>query len=432
MLRIIPLKCVSAKLINTSRSICLIMQTDWHRQLMDNMGLGSKTCTSCSGIDTVTKSISNNNLSCLCSRCGCSYTFSLLKIIKKIFYLDQNFLSNAYKNKSTDFSKRADRIHRLAKQQLIICPFSDAHDQEAHLFRECKQLLGYIRNISRNKRFYPATKIMEQQLINAYYSFLNNEPNKSELILSNAIAPCIHDWDNSFRFDMLYSISDFMPQHAYETSKINFVNKIIGDDVLPQWRKSQSSFANDFTLEVRDHAIFLIRGYYNSILSVDIQTILESEECRIINTLLTLNAKEIDMNDRMNSVIAFLKSKHFENVPYINTAAGLWAQLKKEIKQRQFLTEQTKIDNINKQTRGLPADIEHLSVFAPYCDAIFTERRMARYLREWQNHELCSLCGDNSRVFSIDNWSEFDLYLDEIEENATSDMKDELNIVFGG
>lgn len=77
---------------------------------------------------------------------------------------------------------------------------------------------------------------------------------------------------------------------------------------------------------------------------------------------------------------------------------------------------------------GIPADIEHLSVFAPYCDAVFTEKTMARYLAEWAQH---SLGGYTFKVFSANNWADFDAYLDEIEHAVSAEMKEELEIVYG-
>jgi hypothetical protein len=386
------------------------------------MSLGSINCGFCLKKGTVTKSTSNNYLTTYCSKCRKTCNFPLLKISKKIIYLDQNFISNAYKMKSDLFLKRANRIQELSKKQLIICPYSDAHDKETYLFHEREQLAEYIRQLSRNKRFYPQSKIEEQQVINGYYSYLNNEPSKTNLTLSHAIDSKVHYWDDSLSTSLIYSICDFMQPNGFKTSKMQFVNSMI-ENALPLWRKSQTSFESDFKLEVKDHAKYLLLGYLNAAKSSDIQTILESEDYRIIKTLL-----DIDREKDINCIIDFLESQYFESIPYVNTSAGLWTHLKKEIKQKQYLTDQTKGDNLIRQLRGIPTDIDHLSVFAPYCDAVFTERRMARYLREWHENPLCKY---KFRVFSIDNWTEFDNYLDEIEESMSKNMKEELEFVFG-
>jgi len=48
---------------------------------------------------------------------------------------------------------------------------------------------------------------------------------------------------------------------------------------------------------------------------------------------------------------------------------------------------------------------------------------MARYLKTWKEHQLGEY---PCKIFSADNWDEFDNYLDSMESEMPSDMQDEL------
>ena len=72
-------------------------------------------------------------------------------------------------------------------------------------------------------------------------------------------------------------------------------------------------------------------------------------------------------------------------------------------------------------------DIDAISIYGPYSDAIFVDREMHRWLgdKEAQIIEKYSL-----NIFSVENWEEFHSYLDGIENNCSEDVKMFLPIVY--
>lgn len=390
------------------------------------MAFGSRNCSYCSSIASIGKNISSNSLECTCHNCGKGYILSLLPLKKEIIYLDQNFFSNACKKKPPEFLKRADRLSDLAIKQLVICPYSEAHDKETHFGSKSKNLWEFIKKTSRGKRFYLQTKIERQQLINAYISFLRNDPKKVGLNLYDAITPNIHDWDETLRVEVDWSVTNIITPILLKQTKKRFTDGFL--NALPQWRNSVTTFEEDYNLEIRHRAYFLLEPYLRLSASRDIQQILESESYGRINTLLDIGGGNI--SERLNKIISFLNSEYFSNIPYINISAGLWAIIKREIKEKRWLpAHATNHKRIEAKIQGINEDINHLTVFAPYCDAIFTEKTMARWLNEWCHH---ALGGYKLKVFSVSNWSDFDTYLDEIEKNVSQEMKEELEIVYGG
>lgn len=77
--------------------------------------------------------------------------------------------------------------------------------------------------------------------------------------------------------------------------------------------------------------------------------------------------------------------------------------------------------------QGFANDIEHMSVFAPYCDAMLTEKTLRKYLNRWHT-ESASLYRFN--VYSVDNKDDLINYLDSIENGITHEMKEELEIAY--
>lgn len=388
----------------------------------------AKNCTFCSSVDTLRTMVSNNCLRCTCSKCGSRYNFPLLKLQKKIIYLDQNFFSHWYNNKEPKFIEIGECLHRLSRKQLIICPYSDAHDKETHLCLEkAPGLWDFIRAVSRGKRFYDREKILETQLINAYISFVRNEPPGYKMDLADAIESTVHDWDQSSRVDVSFSVTNFMPKNSLNDFKRQVTDLMI--KALPQWRDSKNSLKQDYDLEIKDSAYILIGKFFKALKSTDFQAMLESEEFNMICMLLKLDVdkQQVIINEeneivRLKQILSFVRSEHFKYIPNIDISSSLWALLKEEVKNKQFPTK-----NIERKVRGIAFDIEHLSIFAPYCEAIFTEKKMAGWL---EKRKKCCAGNYAFEVFSAANCDDFKNYLDKIEKGMSSKMLDELEFAY--
>lgn len=387
------------------------------------MSFGSKICGCSPKIETIIKTVCNNTLTCRCRVCGYFYELSLMPIKKKIIYLDQWVFSQITKN---SFAFK-DRLETLAQKQVIVCPYSDVHDKETHLAGPelAPKLCDTIRILSRNKRFKHQSSIKEQQILNAFCSYIAGGPVKYQLDLNDAIGSSIHDWDRSMRVDLAYSLAEFQGIDALQKQKTISIQLV--QEMLPFLRKSRGKFNDYYKYELEEHENVLL----SAIESLRVKDLIETsmnENCRIINTLLLVNGGENDIDGRIEEIKNFLKSNYFANVPYVNISSALWAFIREEVATNRFLTVNSKLENIKKDIRGIVFDIEHLSVFAPYCDLIYIEKRMAKWLSNW--------CQDPRggylvKIYSPDNKDEFSAHLEEIESSISSNMVNELKIVFG-
>jgi len=384
---------------------------------------GSRTCGVCKVPNGVQKTITNNVLRCFCTTCGESYTLPLLEIKKKVIYLDQNFFSSLIKDNNNSFINLVvQKLQGLSSKQLIICPYSELHDFESHLISNGSELFKAIKLMSRGKRFYLSSQIKERQILNAYRSFLKKGSNIYNLQLYEAIEPGVHDWTPSWLIDTNFTLTNLKSPSIIREEKELFATHFI--EALPKFHETRISLMDLFKKEVRAQAKCLMQNYLRVKNSVDIDEIVNSEELRIISAMMSIDNEPKDDTYKIQQILIFLTSSYFENIPYIHIASGLWAAKIKEIASGSMPS------NFEKQKelmRGFSNDIEHMSVFAPYCDAMLTEKTLMKYSNRWRT-ESSSLYKFN--VYSVDNKEALMKYLDSIEDSVTREMKEELKIAY--
>lgn len=384
---------------------------------------GSRTCGVCKVNNAVQKTISNNMLKCICTICSKSYSLSLLHNKKKVIYLDQNFFSSLIKDNNDSFiSLIVQKLQHLSRLQLIICPYSDLHDFESHLMSNGSELFKAIKLMSRGKRFFLSSHIKERQILTAYRSFLNKGSNIYNLQENEAIGVDVHDWDSSLHVETDFTLTKFISPSAIRGEKELFATKFT--EVLPNLHKLSLTIIELFKREIRAHAKYLIQNYWIAKNSNVLDTIVNSAELKIISAMMHIDDISKDDASKIDQILAFLTSTYFENIPYIQTASGIWAIKINEIANGPLPS------NLEKQQlamRGFSYDIEHMSIFAPYCNAVLTEKTIRKYLNRWHS-ESSSLYRFN--VFSPNKKEELINYLDNIENSITREMKEELEIAY--
>ena len=79
--------------------------------------------------------VTHNTLRRGCNSCNQWDIYNLPDLNKKVIYLDQFFLSHAFRMQERPFIDAVERIKDLAAKQLVVCPFSTIHTKETHLWR---------------------------------------------------------------------------------------------------------------------------------------------------------------------------------------------------------------------------------------------------------------------------------------------------------
>ena len=134
-----------------------------------------------------------------------------------------------------------------------------------------------------------------------------------------------------------------------------------------------------------------------------------------IMTMLMLDAG--DDTAHMAQVRDFLLSAHFRAAPSIDVATRLFAVLRKLARAGRGL----------KRLGGVLDDVNAMASFAPYCDSVFVDREMRRWMVD-SDAQIGERYG--VRIFSADTWEDFDTYIGTLEEESRN-LKNTLQFVYG-
>ena len=369
--------------------------------------------------------VNDNVLNRGCNVCGKWTRIYLPDISKRIIYLDQFFLSHAFRQQEKPFVEAAKRIEDMAHRQLLVCPFSSVHTDETHLWRHDQQqnLYRFIKQTARGHKFTQAYDIKLTQMVRAFEAFIANDNILQTINSKDAFRDNVHRWDDYFWIDLRPILGDL---DAMRRGKADSVAELVG--LFPQWSQLNSTFLEDVRSEAFGYGRELFNQYvamafrmatsgdFSDYLTASINTI-------FVQTLIHFDEKSMDIYDRLRRIVSFFRSDYFVATPYVEVSCGLFAVLRKMVKNGAFKNPA----KAQKKLAGLYYDSECISVFGPYCDAMFIDRAMM----QWCNDpEAMVLSKHNTKVFSVEVWDEFHRFLDRIEADAPNEIDKYLTMVY--
>ena len=131
---------------------------------------------------------------------------------------------------------------------------------------------------------------------------------------------------------------------------------------------------------------------------------------------------EIDIQNRLNRIIQFFNSKYYYEVPCEYISSGLFAALKQKVKNGHYVNE----EKAEKKLSGIFYDIRFISIYAPYCDAMFIDNPMIDLVK---GPKLNLEERFNTIFFARKNWDEFMDYLTKIKEQKSQEIDWGLSLV---
>ena len=326
---------------------------------------------------------------------------------KKIIYLDQNFISNAFKDKNPLFSNVKNKILDLSAKQLIICPYSEIHEMEVHLWKlkleDKKKLWNLIRKIFQGNKFYDRTDIKAKQFRRAVAAFISQQRMKYRMDVEEAVDIAMYEVGT----EALAIEPCFVDTPTLQLNKQNATNFLVNK--ISEWQKHPNlSFEEDYLVETdeirKQLCNWCTQGTIGSIISNNGHL---PEITSIFSTLMPLVGTSEKNND--NSILKFFNSENFSSIPFVRMQGYLYAMLKQKIRSGWLKKQSNAIEHLS----GIWFDIEFISVYAPYCEAIFTDRAMYNLLKEssLKQPDLFSF-----KIFSVANLKEFDDYLNSLKQ----------------
>lgn len=338
-----------------------------------------------------------------CRACRYSEEIPLPKLSKKVIYLDQFFFSGAFRDKDARFAEAAELIKKAAASQLLVAPYSSVHEDETFQWRGFDgrtkdDLMKFIKATSRGHEFEPSYRVEEGQVIQAFRAFTQNGPDDFHLRRKTALRSDVNEWENYFRVEVGFYRGDI---DLIRKLKTQSVDQLI-DGVFPSWRNGTSSFQDHVNLELADAGRFYIKFYIDYVArlaSGDYAAIFDSPiVSKVVKSMLEILPGEQDLGSKIALIKRFFASKHFANIPNHWISARIFAVLREQVRNGAY----SRPDEAKRRLSGLLQDVNHISFYAPYVDAIIVDQPMASIINDGRL--------DISRrygvaTFSLNNWN---------------------------
>lgn len=347
-------------------------------------------CPSCGGKQRFGNvSVLRDHVTRGCLSCNYSTEVWLPRVRKRILYLDQFFFSSAFRERDARFVEAAARIRHISRLQLLVAPFSSIHEDETHQWRGCDgktkdALMEFIKATSGGHEFERAYNVERTQIERAFQAFLAGEPSTFTLREGDAFYGNIHEWEDYFRIDVDGYFGNI---EFFREGKRRSVDGLVG--LFPDWRRSTDSFDQHVAVEIHDAA-----------------------ECYDVQSGLYSLSDELPPEDRMRRIRDFFKSQYFSDIPHQWLSARLFATLRDMVKGGAY----PKPDDAMQRLSGFFEDVKHISIYAPYCDAIVMDKAMASLVAN-PRVDLENRYG--VKVFSVNNWEQLLAWLEALESGMS-------------
>lgn len=362
--------------------------------------------------------VTRNRLFRGCNACNYREHLPLPQLRKRVIYLDQNFLSHAFRRGTTSFVDAANKIKALAQKQLVVCPWSNVHEIESHIWRDtrAKDLWEFIKQTARGHKFKQPSEIKLHQAQRLFDLAQRGQPFDSAISRADGLDRDIDDWDDYFWIDVGRFTDD--PERV-RVNRARSHDQLIS--ALAVWRANPKPFEAELLEEAAVYArdLWLIYvKWMQACATGSIDDMLNaSDEVLIVQGLMARAAGDDDFMGQARRVAQFLGSAHFRATPYLDIASRLFAVLRKL----------ARAGRGDKRHAGVFGDINAVATYAPYCDAVFLDREMRRWTLD-DDGQIARRYG--FKVFSAETWAEFDDYLAEIDQGA-AELSPDLAKVYG-
>jgi len=394
-------------------------------------------------------SIHDNHYSRRCKKClfpnrtESGGGFPLPELNKKIIYIDQFAISNMMKalNPQTKTYKEGtldefwirvfDRLARLCKLQLIICPFSGFHTNESLLSPYFEHLKRMYELLSYGISFYNHKKIKISQIYNHAKNWISGE---GEKLLNLDVHSVVHGKINAWQDRVLISMN-----WQYDIDCIDNLRKTREkthkefSEIFKRWQSEKNKTFDDwFEEESMGFGRAIIRNYLSyekrieeifkgdiEITEKNMNVLFPPLSAGIIDSIHDAFRKRgIKNSDIWPKTFEYLTSPSLKDVPFLKIYSMLVASIA-----RKAAAGRKKPPN-----QGMANDIEIISVLLPYCDAMFIDNECHNYLKE---QPLCDAIDYGTVFYSQKTKDEFLNYLDEIELKTTKGHFEKVDEVYG-
>jgi len=399
-------------------------------------------CPKCQSNQYGLLNISRNRYTRRCKICWNTESYSLPKIKKKIFYLDQFAISNMMKainplsianrkGKIDSFWRDLfEKLDVLCKLQILICPYSYIHTQESIVSSHFEKLRSMYQLLNCNVSFQDLSYIHRFHIYEHAKWWIKGqkEPFKPNLDRKTVFYRPVDVWSERYSISVNFRMTDKMVDEIRKSRK-----KTYGaiKEVFEQWQKdSDKDFHFWFKEEILGFGKAIIKQYSDYLsFHIRIRMGLESptlgaflppESSYLIHMLQDLFRNEgVKENELWDKTVEYLQSPSLELIPFNCISAMMYAA----IARRAAHGGQKKPPN-----QGTANDIEVISTLMPYCDAMFIDKECHSILNE---KPLRSKLNFGTQLFSMRNKEYFIEYLEKLKDEIPDEHIKIIHEVYG-
>lgn len=415
----------------------------WDPRMM--VGPPYTECLNCHQEQFGTLSISKNHWTRRCRNCLKDATTRLPALQKRIIYVDQMVLSNMAKaldpvwratRKAQDpyWLDLFDQLERLVKLQVVVCVESPIQDEESAVTPYVDTLRRLREYFSAMVQFESRTIVMQHQLYRALAAVEAGLPVTLETYLGGGAHDVIHgrldQWGDRMQISVNFKTSAEEIQ-GYRSSRDEVENALV--TIWARWLAQRGRRFEDWYDEERRAIYPTWMEFYEKhvqrlerqmgrvgISAEEVESLIPSTTVMVVSGLIQhfrdAGCSLLEAHVRLR---VFFASEAAIGAPANDISALLWAALA-----RKAVSGQKKIPN-----RGTLNDINAISSYLPYCEALFVDDQFAGLLRD--EPLLSKIRPYGSRIFSNRTRGEFLAYLLQIEAGAPADHLARVTAVYG-
>ena len=377
------------------------------------MKIGQPTkCPFCKKVSYYISLIEQGLCTKKCRSCQIQDRLELPKIQKKVIYLDQFVLSKIMmslngNHPSHEKILKADgdfwimlfkKLDRLTRAQLIICPKSFVHHNESMLFEGYFTCIREIYDhLSCGIMFGHREKIKDNQILHDFSNFLQGKQDSTICLYPECVTSLtLNNWVTQLGTPI--TLNPFTDEYQYIKSSQDGQYKKF-KILIEKWRDPKNKL--------------LIKDLLDRELQASMRSFSPSLRVTMID-----QCKKKNGDFGLAKIAEYLQSRFYERIPYIMISSACFAHIANKVAVDRRIKKLPNIGTFN--------DIEAVSCFLPYADAMFIDNVMAGYLKEKPLSE--EIAKYSTKTFCSKTKEDLLDYLNEIENNNSSHLKKVKNI----
>ncbi len=350
---------------------------------------------------------------------------------------------------SSFYSELFNKLDRLGKLMLIVCPYSPIHVAESKGFAKLAgEVANQLSTEGHGIQFEEKFEAIRKLFVHLSYGTAFHEP---RTVRDGQVLASLKLWIQGGRSFMSacdpieviegkinawlptwYGGADSRLQRgevaALEVAKTNLAKNF--EPVVNRWRDEKTKRYQDwFEEEIAGHGSTLLNAYHQhepQIKSIQARFGMNRfdyprnlEANLMMRILETAEDAGFTGEQRMLKAREFLGSEMFRQIPFVRIGSALWAGLAHHVARAGWK---------HKEKYPSANDVNFISAYLPYCDAMFTENTCAALLK---GKPVDQSVPEHRKVFSENTKDAFLKFLDGIESTASPEHRAKVIEVYG-